>query len=269
MIERRIGFIGAGVMAEALAGSMLRAGAIERERLCAADPAEERRAAFAEATGCAVLDSNLELLERSDVVVLSVKPNVVPAVAGEVGERLSPDHLLVSIAAGVRLKALSDLFGTERAVRVMPNTPLRVGAGASAYCLGRGATEEDGALVEAMLAAGGVCVRVEEKHMDAVTGLSGSGPAYVYMVIEALRDGGVKAGLSPEVATRLAAQTVLGAAKMVLETGREPRELRDQVATPGGTTVEGIRVLEGAAVQRAFMDAVAAATEKSRKLGER
>jgi len=122
------------------------------------------------------------------------------------------------------------------------------------------------ALVEEMLRAVGICVRVEEKHMDAVTGLSGSGPAYVYLTIEALSDGGVKMGLPREVATRLAAQTVLGAAKMVLETGLHPGQLKDQVATPGGTTIEGLHALEGAGMRRAFMDAVVAATEKAKRL---
>jgi pyrroline-5-carboxylate reductase len=203
------------------------------------------------------------------VVVLIVKPNVVPVVAKDIAGVLTPDHLVIVIAAGVSLGTVCEALGTDRVVRVMPNTPARVGASASAYCTGAGATEEDAALVEEMLGAVGICVRVEEKHMDAVTGLSGSGPAYVYLAIEALSDGGVKMGLPRDVATRLAAQTVLGAAKMVLETGLHPGQLKDQVATPGGTTIEGLHALEGAGVRRAFMDAVVAATEKAKRLSGR
>ncbi|NIM70398.1 MAG: pyrroline-5-carboxylate reductase, partial [Xanthomonadales bacterium] len=164
---------------------------------------------------------------------------------------------------------LGRLLGTDRLVRVMPNTPALVRAGAAAYCTGAGATAEDAELVEQMLSAVGLCIRVEEKHMDAVTGLSGSGPAYVYLAIEALSDGGVQMGLPRRAATRLAAQTVLGAAKMVLETGRHPGELKDQVTTPGGTTIEAIHALEAAGLRRAFIEAVVAASEKSRRLGSK
>jgi pyrroline-5-carboxylate reductase len=188
--------------------------------------------------------------------------------AEEVRDEMGPGTLIVSIAAGVTLSALEGLFGTDRLIRVMPNTPALVGAGAAACCAGAGATPEDADLTAEMLGAVGLCVCVEEKHMDAVTGLSGSGPAYIYMAIEALSDGGVRMGLPRREATRLAAQTVLGAAKMVLETERHPGELKDQVTTPGGTTIEAVRVLEKAGLRRAFIDAVAAATEKSRALGE-
>jgi len=266
VIQRKTGFIGAGTMAQALLGGMLDAGVAEAGMLYASDPSAERRRAFQGRIGGNVLADNAELVERCDVVVLSVKPNVVPVVAGQVADRLTPDKLVVSIAAGVTLGKLSELLGTDRLIRVMPNTPALVRAGAAAYCTGPGATEDDAALAEEMLGAVGVCVRVEERDMDAVTGLSGSGPAYVYMVIEALSEGGVEVGLSGEVAARLAAQTVLGAARMVLETGRHPGELRDEVTTPGGTTVEGLRVLEDAGLRQAYVEAVAAATDKSRRL---
>lgn len=266
MIKRKVGFIGAGVMAEALLDGMLKAGAAAVDKLYASDPSAERRTVLAEKIGENVFADNLRLVEACRVVVLSVKPNVVPVVAAEIADALTPDHLVVSIAAGVTLAALEDMLKTDRLIRVMPNTPALVGAAAAAYCTLGGATEEDAALVADMLGAVGLCVRVEEKHMDAVTGLSGSGPAYVYLAIEALSDGGVKMGLPRDVATRLAAQTVLGAARMVLETGKHPGQLKDQVTTPGGTTVEGLRALENAGVRKAFMDAVAAATEKSRRL---
>ena len=265
MIARTVGFIGAGVMGEALIRGMLNAGVAEVRNLYAADPSAERRRALAPVLGEHVLSDSRTLVGACQVVVLAVKPGMVPAVGKEIAVGLAPKHLVISIAAGVSLAALQEALGTDRLVRVMPNTPARVGAGASAYCTGAGATDEDAALVEEMLGAVGICVRVEEKHMDAVTGLSGSGPAYVYLVIEALSDGGVRMGLPRDVATRLAAQTVLGAAKMVLETGQHPGQLKDQVATPGGTTIEGLHALEGAGVRRAFMDAVVAATEKAKK----
>ncbi|MHC4789058.1 MAG: pyrroline-5-carboxylate reductase [Planctomycetota bacterium] len=252
MIERKMGFIGAGTMAGALIGGMLGAGVAVAENLFAADPDELRRAALARIIGRNVLTANRWLAERCEVVVLSVKPDVVPVVAREIAFVLTDDHLVISIAAGVTLEALQGWLRRDRIIRVMPNTPALVRQGASAYCTARGVTDEDASLVEEMLGSVGVCVQVDQKHMDAVTGLSGSGPAYVYLAIEALTDGGVQMGLPRDVATRLAAQTAAGAARMVLETGRHPGELRDDVTTPGGTTVEGA--------------AVVAATEKSRRL---
>ncbi|MFO8008518.1 MAG: pyrroline-5-carboxylate reductase [Candidatus Brocadiia bacterium] len=269
MIQRKLGFIGAGLMAEALLKGILDSGAAEAERLYASDPASDRIAAFRELIGENAFNDNTGLVAGCDVVVLSVKPGVVPVVAGEIASQLTPDHLVVSIAAGVDLGKLGELLGTDRLVRVMPNTPALVHAGAAAYCTGAGATAEDAELVEQMLSAVGLCVRLEEKHMDAVTGLSGSGPAYVYLAIEALSDGGVQMGLPRQAATRLAAQTVLGAAKMVLETGRHPGELKDQVTTPGGTTIEAIHALEAAGLRKAFIEAVVAASEKSRRLSGR
>ncbi|MFO7959304.1 MAG: pyrroline-5-carboxylate reductase [Candidatus Brocadiia bacterium] len=266
MIERKVGFCGAGLMAEALMKGMLDAGVARAENLYAADPDAARRELFAERLGDNVFTDNLDVAEACGVVVLSVKPGVVPVVAAEVGDHLTARHLVVSIAAGVTLGSLREMLGTDRVVRVMPNTPALVGAGAAAYCTGADVTAEDAELVEEMLGAVGTCVRVGEKHMDAVTGLSGSGPAYLYMTIEALSDGGVLMGLPREVATKLAAQTVLGAAKMVLETGEHPGALKDQVTTPGGTTIEAVRALEDAGLRRAFIEAVAAATEKCARL---
>ncbi len=256
-------------MAEALLNGVLKGGVADKARLFASDPDPERREVFARRIGDNVLEENAELARRCDVIVVSVKPHVVPPVAQEVRERLNSGKLLVSIAAGVTLDTLRRLFGIDRTIRVMPNTPALVGAGAAAYCTGEGASAEDAELAAELLSAVGLCVRVEEKHMDAVTGLSGSGPAYLYMAIEALSDGGVRMGLGRQVATRLAAQTVLGAAKMVLETGAHPGELKDQVTTPGGTTIEAVRVLEAAGLRGAFMDAVAAAAERSRRLAEK
>jgi pyrroline-5-carboxylate reductase len=247
---------------------MLRAGAAEPERLKATDPDAARRGLLASRLGHEVFCDNKRLVSESEVVVLSVKPQIVPVVGAEIAGQLGPEHLVLSIAAGVTLSLLRDLLGTDRLVRVMPNTPALVGEGASVYCTADGATDEDAAIVEEMLSAVGTFVFVDEEHMDAVTGLSGSGPAYVYAVIDALRQGGVEVGLPEEVAAALAAQTVIGAAKMVMQTGKDPRELIEQVTTPGGTTVEGLAVLEQGGMRETLVAAVAAATQRSRSLGE-
>jgi len=266
MIERTVGFVGAGKMADALVGGMIAAGAAAAERLYVADPAEERRRLFSARLGARVLADNAELARACDVIVLSVKPQIVPHACRDLTAALTPGHLVASIAAGVPLDALRGMLGTERLVRIMPNTPALVRAGAAAYCVGPGATDADAMLIDEMLRSVGLCVRVDEGQMDAVTGLSGSGPAYVYLVIEALTDAGAAAGLPRDVAGRLAAQTVLGAGRMAAEVGRSPAELRADVTTPGGTTEQGLRALEAGGVRTAFVKAVAAATERSRQL---
>ncbi len=217
-------------------------------------------------TGAAARRSNAEAAAESDVLILCVKPGDVPEALGEAGDLSG--KLLVSIAAGVPLRRLREwASGTPRLIRVMPNTPALIGKGAAAYAAGEGATEEDMAVAERIFGATGVAVRVKEQLLDAVTGLSGSGPAFVYTVIEALADGGVLMGLPREVALRLAAQTVQGAAAMVIETGMHPAQLRDQVASPGGTTIAGLEALEEAGMRAALIGAVRAATERSGELG--
>ena len=269
MIERKVGFIGAGRMAEALVRGMIRAGVASAQNLYASDPSEQRRLLFSADIGAQTLAGNTDVMGAAEVVVLAVKPQIVPAVADEIAPAVTPTHLIVSIAPGIPLAWFEKRLGTDRLVRVMPNTPALVSEGAAAFCRGRGTDDADAALLEQMLSAVGICVEVEEKLMDAVTGLSGSGPAYVYLAIEALSDGGVKMGLPRQVAMRLAAQTVLGAAKMVLETGKHPGELKDEVTTPGGTTVEGLHALEKAGIRKAFIDAVEAAALRSKQLGEK
>jgi pyrroline-5-carboxylate reductase len=205
---------------------------------------------------------------ESDLLVLAVKPQTMAALLEEIrGVLRSP--LVVSIAAGFTLKQLSAGLGARcRLVRVMPNTPCLVGASASAYTPGEGTTAEDAAIVDRLLNAVGRAFRLPEHLLDAVTGLSGSGPAFVYLMIEALSDGGVRVGLPREVSTTLAAQTVLGAAKMVLETAQHPGALKDMVASPGGTTIAGLHALERGGVRGALMDAVEAATRRSKELGQ-
>ncbi len=213
------------------------------------------------------LAGNVEVARIADVLFLAVKPQQMPNVIAELKGKIGPEKLVVSIAAGVPLAALEAGLGANvRLVRVMPNTPCLVGLGASAYCLGNKAAVADGQLVQELLSAVGFAVALEEKHLDAVTGLSGSGPAFVYVMIEALSDGGVRMGLPRAAATALAAQTVLGAAKMVRASGEHPGALKDRVASPGGTTIAGLQVLEQAGLRGTLMAAVEAATRRAAEL---
>ncbi len=267
-ISQTLGFLGAGQMATALASGWLKAGQLEPSRILASDPYAPSREAFRTATGGKVTSNNLELARISSVIVLAVKPQVLPALLAEIRGNLRSDALVLSIAAGVKLEKLSELLpANQRVIRVMPNTPALVGCSASAYSLGATATDEDAKLVRELFEAVGIAFEVPEKLLDAVTGLSGSGPAFGYVFIEALADGGVKMGLPRDVALKLAAQTVLGAAKMVLETGLHPGQLKDAVASPGGTTIAGLHALELGAFRAAAMNAVEAATKRSQELG--
>lgn len=264
----RWGFIGAGKMATALARGMIRAGVAEPAAIATFDPVPAMAEALA-ADGIAACGSNRDVAALSDVLVLAVKPQAMPPVLAELQPSMTPGHLVISVAAGVSLTTLAAGLGPEpRLVRVMPNTPAMVGEGASGFCLGAGTTPRDEALVRRMLDAVGRSFRVPESLLDAVTGLSGSGPAFVYLVIEALSDGGVRVGLPRDVATTLAAQTVLGAARMVLETGLHPGVLKDQVTSPGGTTIAGLHALERGAARAALIDAVEAASKRSAELAE-
>lgn len=266
----RVGFIGAGKMATALARGFVRAGLVESDGISASDVSPAALAAFVREAGGQALESNQAVAESAQVLLIAVKPAQVAAVLQEISPHLTPRHLVVSIAAGVPLARLqAALPEGARVVRVMPNTAAIVGAAASAYALGTHATAADAELVQNLLAALGFACQVPEPLMDAVTGLSGSGPAYIYLVIEALSDGGVAAGLPRDIATRLAAQTVAGAARMVMETGLHPGVLKDQVTSPGGTTIEGLHELEKAGVRAGFINAVRAAAEKSRQLGQK
>ena len=268
--ELKIGFLGAGKMANALAKAFVSAGLATPQRVLASDPVEGAREVFAKEVGAKATGSNAEVLNFAKVLVLAVKPDHVNEVLKEAQQHFTDEHLLISIAAGVPIGKIAAALALPKAriIRVMPNTPALVGASASAYALGEGARKEDGELAKRLLSAVGVAFEVKEPLLDAVTGLSGSGPAYIYLVIEALSDGGVAAGLPREVATQLAAQTVLGSAKMVLETGKHPGALKDMVTSPGGTTIEGLHELEKGGLRAALINAVRAATEKSRKLGQ-
>jgi pyrroline-5-carboxylate reductase len=264
---QRIGLIGAGQMATALARGMVARGVVEPSRLAASDPAEPARRAFAAATGAAAFAGNAELVAGRDVLVLAVKPQAMSGVLAELRELAGTGQLVVSVAAGLTLERLRAGLGPgPRLARVMPNTPALLGAGASAYCFEGDPRPEDETLVRTCVEAVGLGLRVAEAQMDAVTGLSGSGPAYVYQVIEALADGGVRVGLTRGAALALAAQTVLGAARMVLETGEHPAVLKDRVASPGGTTIAGLHALERGGLRAALMDAVEASARRSSEL---
>lgn len=256
-------------MAGALARGFLRAQLVSSAQLIASDPFEAAREHFAEETGARTTASNLEVARQSRLLVVAVKPDQVAPVLSGIREAVTPGHLMISIAAGVSLGKIEGVLGgTPRVVRVMPNTPALVGASATGYALGTHARKEDGEEVQRLFNAVGIAFAVKESLLDAVTGLSGSGPAYAFLIIEALSDGGVAAGLGRETATRLAAQTLLGAAKMVLETGQHPGALKDMVTSPGGTTIEGLHELEKCGVRAALINAVRAASEKSRRLGQ-
>ena len=265
-----VGFLGAGQMATALAKGWAAAGLIDPAKSLASDPYPAARENFARQTGVRAVEGNADVLVGRDVVVLAVKPQAMAGLLDEVSPWAEPRHLFVSIAAGVTLRQIADGIGREaRVVRVMPNTPCLVGASASGYAPGPTATPADSELVARLFGAVGTAVPVPEALLDAVTGLSGSGPAFVYVMIEALADGGVRVGLPRDVALKLAAQTVLGSAKMVLETGQHPGVLKDAVASPGGTTIAGLHALERGGLRAALMDAVEAATRRAEELGQK
>ena len=264
----KLAFIGGGMMAEAVIAGVLRERVLPAADIFVSEHKAARVEELREKYGVQAFGSAEIFLKDIDVVFLAVKPQAAQAALQELAGQMRADALLVSIVAGLPLRKLEALLPAQAIIRVMPNTPLAVGAGMSAYALGTQICETHEENVRAILAAAGRVVCLKEELLDAVTGLSGSGPAFAFLVIDALADGGVAAGLPRKDALLLAAQTLLGAAKMVLDTGRHPDELRDQVTSPAGTTIAGLRVLEERAVRGAFLDAVLSAAEKSKSLGE-
>ncbi|KAK4485500.1 hypothetical protein RD792_008142 [Penstemon davidsonii] len=261
----KLGFIGAGKMAESIARGVVKSGLLPASNIRTAHLGLTRKTAF-ESFGVKVFDHNDQVVEDSDVVIFSVKPQVVKNVVLQLRPRLSEKQLLVSVVAGVKLKDLQDWAGHSRFIRVMPNTPAAVGVAASVISLGAAATKDDGELISKLFGSIGKVWTADEKLFDAVTGLSGSGPAYIYLAIEALADGGVAAGLPRELALGLASQTVLGAASMTANAGKHPGQLKDDVASPGGTTIAGIHELEKAGFRGILMNAVVAAAKRSKEL---
>ncbi len=268
MQTKTIGLIGCGSMGEALAAGWLQSGLVTPRQILVWDADPEKLAALIRQHKVRRARDNPDLAGRADVLFLAVKPQVVDAVLQEISGAVASRTVLVSIAAGVPIARIESAMGRKlRVVRVMPNTPALIGEGISAVCCNQQVTVRDKQHVLQLLQAVGETVEVVETMMDAVTGLSGSGPAYLFVLIEALSDAGVRQGLPRDVAARLAVWTVRGAAGLVLKTGRHPGELKDMVASPGGTTISGLHALEKGKFRAALYNAVAAATERSAALG--
>lgn len=255
-------------MAEALIRGLVRGGHVAAERITASGPRQERRDELTKNYGIATTADNRAIASSAGVVVLSVKPQILDRVLREIGDQIQPGALVVSIAAGVDTETIERMVADSvHVVRAMPNTPALVGAGATAISAGKHAGAEDLATAKAIFEAVGITVVLDESHLDAVTGLSGSGPAYIFLILEALSDAGVKVGLSRRNAQLLAAQTVLGSAKMLLETDVHVGALKDMVTSPGGTAIAGLHTLEQGGLRTTLINAVETATKRARELG--
>ena len=269
MLTEKIGVIGAGKIGSAIARGIIRAGLVKKENVMASDVSDELRQAIARDLDIKVTPDNGALCDFADITILAVKPQIVDPVARAIAKKLGKSKLLISVAAGVPLGRIeTHLEPGARVVRVMPNIPCVIGAGAAGFAGGGHATAADLEKVGAILNSFGVGLAVEEKYLDAVTGLSGSGPAYVFLFMEALADGGVQVGLSRDVALKLAMQTVYGAARMALESNKHLSELKDEVTSPGGTTIAGLYAMEQNGFRGTVMKAVVSATRRSQELGK-
>ena len=263
----RVAVLGAGKMGGILLEAFLRSGLLSPTEVCATVQHEARAQELALQHGIVFGTDNVRAAESADVIVLGVKPRQVPELVAQIGPALRSGSMVVSIAASVKTRSIEDALGRDLAVvRAMPNTPATVGAGMTAICAGRFCSEEQISLAERIFETVGRTVIVDERHMDAVTGLSGSGPAFLYIIIEALAEAGVNVGLPRDVATLLAAQTTLGSARMVLETGSHPALLKDAVTTPAGCTVDGILELEQGGLRVTLIKAVKRATQRAAEL---
>jgi pyrroline-5-carboxylate reductase len=261
-------FLGGGQMAEAIIRGVVAAGLVAADRVVASEIVPARRAYLSDKVGIRAEASNLTAIEGGSVIVLALKPQDIPTVLSEIGPKVRGDQLVVSIAAGVPLSKIEPAFEAPvPVIRVMPNTPCLVGQGMAAIARGKHATDEHAQTVLRIFNATGKAITVPEYQLDAVTALSGSGPGYVAVIIEAMADAGVRVGLARDIATTLAVQTVLGTAQMLSETGEHPARLKDIVSSPGGTTIAGIHALERGGIRASIIDAIVAATERSRELG--
>ncbi|MBI5514214.1 MAG: pyrroline-5-carboxylate reductase [Deltaproteobacteria bacterium] len=266
---KRFAFVGAGNMADALIRGLLSSGVVPPDHVVLSGRRKDKCERTAERLGVRAAADNAQCVRGADVVVLCVKPQVLLQVFEPLGREIPRDALVVSVAAGVPTTALeAHLHAGQRVVRAMPNTCAVVRMGATAIAPGQSATEDDLELARRFFNLVGRAVLVDEVHLDAVTGLSGSGPAYIFLVIEALADAGVKVGLARDVGLELAAQTVLGSAQMLLQTGEHPGRLRDQVTSPGGTAIAGLHTLEAGGLRTTLINAVETATRRARELGE-
>ena len=268
--DKKVGFLGAGNMGEALIKGLLQTGLVPAASIAATDVRADRLQQLVKQYGIRGGASNRELVTEADVVILAVKPQIMSAVLKEVAAVVDSAQRMISVAACVSVAALREALGRPaRLIRVMPNTPALVLEGVTAIARGEGLESGDLEMAQELFGAVGRVVVLDEEHLDAVTGLSGSGPAYVAIVIEALADGGVKMGLDRATAMTLATQTVLGSARLLIETGAHPGQLKDMVASPGGTTIAGVAALEEGGVRRTLIGAVERATQRSRELGKR
>src|SRR2546425_4640333 len=269
MLKEKIGVIGAGKIGSAIVRGVIRAGLVAKDQVMASDVSDALRQAISNELGIQVTSDNGAVCDFADIVILAVKPQILDGVVKEMARKLGKTKLVVSVAAGVPLSRIeSNLAQGARVVRVMPNIPCVVGAGASCYAGGAHATAKDLENVALVLNSFGIALPVEEKYLDAVTGLSGSGPAYVFLFIEAMADGGVQVGLSRDVALKLALQTVYGSARMALESAKHLGELKDEVTSPGGTTIAGLYALEQKGFKGTVMDAIVHATRRAQELGK-
>lgn len=271
-LQGKLGFIGGGRMGEALIQGILKSGTISAEDILVTDPVAERRAYLAETYGVKTYDSSedIHIWSGCATVILAVKPQIMKDLLQGAKDKINESHLLISIAAGIQSSFIdANLEGSNcRIIRVMPNTPAFVLEAASALCQGPRATREDMDTAVAIFNSIGKTVILDEKYFDAVTGLSGSGPAYVFTFIEALIDAGLKVGLNRPDAELLVMQTVLGSVKLAMNSKEHPAQLRAMVTSPGGTTIAGLHALETAGFNGIIMDAVEAATERSKELGK-
>jgi pyrroline-5-carboxylate reductase len=266
--DKKLGFIGAGNMGEALVKGLIASKAAKPSQILVSARRPERVQEMVRLYGVRGA-SNAEVARESDVLVLAVKPQILDQVLRGIAPEVPRDRLVISVAAGVPIAAIERrLHPPLRIVRAMPNTPATVGAGATAIALGEHATEADLAAAKTIFDSVGLTVVLDENQLDAVTGLSGSGPAYMFLIIEALADAGVKVGLARRSALQLAAQTVLGSAKLLIESGQHPGLLKDGVTSPGGTAIAGLHTLEAGGLRNVLMNAVEVATRRSKELGE-
>ncbi|ANC79105.1 pyrroline-5-carboxylate reductase [Fictibacillus phosphorivorans] len=269
-MEKKIGFIGFGKMAQAMAGGMISSGLISPDQIIASMRTEKTRLYVEKQYGIHTFSSNSDVAKAADVLFLAVAPYSYFEVIEEVKEFVKPDAIIVTIAAGITTEDVEHAFGKQmKVVRTMPNTPSLVGAGMTAVSVNDEITDDELQTVEELLGSFGKVEVIVESQMDAIPAISGSSPAYVYMMIEAMADGGVVQGLSRDQSYRLAAQAVLGAAQMVLETGKHPGELKDQVTSPGGATIAAVATLEQERFRGAVLAAMESCTEKVKKLGKK
>jgi pyrroline-5-carboxylate reductase len=268
--QKKIGMIGIGNMGTALIDGLILSGAAQAENIICSDASDRQLASIGEKYPVKTTTDNIEVVTAADIVIYAIKPQIMATVLKETADHIDMSKLIISIAAGVPLAAIESLLDKDlRLIRVMPNVAVAVREGATAIAAGGHATDEDIQLATAIFDSVGKTIFLKENYlMDAITGLSGSGPAYIFMIVDALADAGVKMGLSRKDAQVLASQTILGAAKLLLETGSHPGELKDSVTSPGGTAIAGLHTLEKGGLRTTLINGVEAATNRSKELGE-